>query len=80
MGNLLKKANDYKRRTFQKSNIIPFTKEEVPVLIAYLKGEISTRQYCHALDINHPGSITHRASSVLKQAVINGWVELKSNI
>lgn len=40
-------------------------KEELEVILAYLKGEITVRQAASVMSIGSAGSLTHRVSSVL---------------
>lgn len=60
-----------------RQNRIPVTKEEVEVIVAYLNGEISVRQYGHAIGIKDPGRATHRISSAMYQAVKAGWIKIQ---
>ncbi len=56
---------------------VPCTKEEVPLLVAYLHGKVTTRQYAAALSIRYAGSITHRTPAVLKEAFKAGWITVR---
>jgi len=57
---------------------LTFTKDEVPLCLAFLRGEISTREYAFALDVRNPGSITHRTPVFLKEAISRGWIIIKA--
>lgn len=76
MDDLVKKAKSYRERSNGVSKMI-IDKKEMPLMMAYLNGEVSTREYAHALGVVNAGSVTHRVPVVLKEALLRGWITIK---
>lgn len=74
---LFKKALEYKTINSNCSQPAPLKEGELEIAIAYLMGEITLRQFGHAVDAKHPGSMSHRVLSVLLQGLKNGDVVLQ---
>lgn len=75
---LLKKAKRYRERVNLGTPNVEISKEEIPLILAYLYGEISTREYAFALELKNPGNITHRVPVVLKEMIMRGWITIKT--
>lgn len=73
MNKLIEKA----LRATDTTRTVPATKEEAELAVAYLRGEITIRQYAKAFDRSDAGFASHRISAVLRQAVQNGWLSIK---
>jgi hypothetical protein len=77
MNVLLDKAKKHKAVRVGPHPVIPPTRDELEVIIAYLKGEITIRAYAVALGIKNPGNASHRVGPVLRFGIEQGFLELK---
>ncbi len=54
----------------------PYSKEELELVIAFLEGDVSLRQYGTVMGLTNPGSATHRISALLKHAYTKKWITI----
>ena len=53
------------------------TRDECELFCELMKGNITVRQYSHALGFVGPGSASHRAMAVMRQGIANKWLKLE---
>lgn len=59
-----------------RARVLTPTEEELDVVVAYLKGEVTVRQACAVLGMLGPGSFTHRTTAVLHWGLENKLIKL----
>jgi len=75
MSNLLKKAKS--REPGMTRGRIPYTKDEVALAVAFIKGDITASQYAYAMGFTRQEVAPHRIGSFLRHAYRERWIDLK---
>jgi hypothetical protein len=76
MNKLLEEAKKHTRVHKHKARV-PITHEEVELVLAYLRSEITLRGYAAAMKLQNPGNVSHRIGAVLLKAIQDGDIEIR---
>lgn len=78
--NLLEKAKQMPKKGRGPVPNVPYSKEELALLVAYFEGTMTISQYAHAMGYKNIGNVTHRIGALLKEGYKKGWVTIKFHI